>query len=654
MAAKPAPSDILDDDVFELTDIVESSSVSASKGGSKKGSKDGAMAGGIAADLNDADVDFDKELEDLFSDAGLESDAAPAASPRKKPVKISDSSLNGGGDEEADFDGALKEIATQAETDALFDAAPPTSKAKSKKAPVSELDDFNIDISGLDEELGFATPPKKPKPQKAPTIELGEEEEDLFKDLGLEDFAQEAKAPTAKDTDEEEDDLFKDLDMTELGDELDAALGEAKKKPDPDLGGLDEELDLFSPEKDQKRPAKPAQPSGRDINASDDIDISGLDELISGLDLPETGDPLDAELKPAPPLTGKKPLPGLDEDAEAMAVDVEIGDSADEDLEAMLKFASEDAEEPVDKVQMKNELDAALDEPLELNDVALDGLGDELKAGGSGAALDATVLTGEVETGQEGMEGLEEQDDLLSDIEAALGFDLEEAEAALSAAAAAKELSRKSSMLDEEMDQSSIDAALSGEPLDAHPSHADDELLRRLDELEKKISEVKTGAPLAEEQDADAHLDAQIEQALDRKWDQAAATWSASLENKLGQLLEQRLAAESAAVADQVAERMEASVQRKVIEEIEARLENALSPGSDFAARLAEALDEPMQRAAQTRLEALGADFVAKTDLASALEGLKQDLGKEISKTAAEAAAKIIREEIAALAGDLL
>lgn len=654
MAAKPAPNDILDDDVFELTDIVEKGGASAPKGGSKGGAK----AGGLAADLNDADVDFDKELEALFADAGLESDEAPAAKPQPKSAKVNESALRAEVDEDLDFDSALKEIATQDETDALFDVAPPKAKATPKKAPASAIDDFDIDTSGLDEELGFSAPPKKPKPQAAPTIELGDEEEDLFKDLGLEDFTKEDKAPaktasSSKDTDEDE--LFNELDMSDLGDDLDEALGAAGKKPDPDLGGLDEELDLFSPEVDQKKAVKPAQPSGRDLSSSDDIDISGLDELISGLDLPETGDPLDAELKPAPPLKGRQPIPDLGQELgeEGELADVELGDGVDEDLEAMLKFAAEESETPVDKARIKNELDAALDEPLELNDIALDDL-EGVFPDAATAELDATVLTGEISPGSGELGDLEDQDDLLNDIEEALGFDLEEAEAALTAAAAAKELSRNPNMLDEEMDQSSIDAALSGEPMAKRPQQSDDELLRRIDELEKKISEARIGAREATAEAAGAGLDSQIEQALERKWSQAAATWSATLENKLGQLLEQRLAAESAAVADQVTERMEGALQRKVIEEIEARLENALSPGSDFTARLADSLNDPLQRAVQERLEALGAGYVTPDELKAGLADLKQDLGKEISKTAAEAAARIIREEIAALAGDLL
>jgi hypothetical protein len=268
-----SPKDTLDfdteDDIIELTDIVEKGTPPA--------------ADEAADDLfgaADGDIDFEKELEDLFS--------GDDSSDQKKPGKASD-----GLDFESDLDDLLGGLdgedkpaaaSSSASTDDDFSAElDDLLNSQGSSAPASGIndDDFDADLDAL---LGDLDTPDTPAAASARTSA----EDDLLSELGLAPEALSKPAPKAAPVAAENTGASGDIDFSELDALIEDMEVPKSGKPAapheddglPDLSDLDALLDeAAAGEAVLTSPA-----TGNNTDDSDDDGVEDLDALLDSLD----------------------------------------------------------------------------------------------------------------------------------------------------------------------------------------------------------------------------------------------------------------------------------------------------------------------------------------------------------------------------------
>lgn len=262
-----SPKDILDfdteDDIIELTDIVEQGALPAMHD--------------AADDLFDAgggEIDFEKELEDLFSDNADTLPPSASSTPKASSARDGD-----GLDFESDLDDLLGSLDTE--------DRPAAPAAKSSAA--QDDDDFSAELDDL---LGGLDEPDSAPRGITPSAPADTDDTDDSFDADLDALlgsldepdaaphAAPAKAPA--DT----DDSF-DADLDALLGGLDEPDVPAPKKapasiPDPD--DLLSELGLGT------STPSPSAPEGQAASDSD-IDFSELDALIQDMEVPKGGKP---------------------------------------------------------------------------------------------------------------------------------------------------------------------------------------------------------------------------------------------------------------------------------------------------------------------------------------------------------------------------
>lgn len=268
-----SPKDTLDfdteDDIIELTDIVEEGTPPA--------------ADEAADDLfgaADGDIDFEKELEDLFS--------GDDSSDQKKPGKASD-----GLDFESDLDDLLGGLdgedkpaaaSSSASTDDDFSAElDDLLNSQGSSAPASGIndDDFDADLDAL---LGDLDTPDTPAAASARTSA----EDDLLSELGLAPEALSKPAPKAAPVAAENTGASGDIDFSELDALIEDMEVPKSGKPAapheddglPDLSDLDALLDEAAA--GEAVLTSPATGNNAHDNAGDGVE--DLDALLDSLD----------------------------------------------------------------------------------------------------------------------------------------------------------------------------------------------------------------------------------------------------------------------------------------------------------------------------------------------------------------------------------
>lgn len=351
------------DEIIELTDIIKKGSLADQGGDSDE----------------DVDLSFEQELEGLFSE---DSGDSGGQSPERQSA-ADDSSF------EDDLDALLSDGESGGDESEPAPSGPQAPKAQEPTDDSSFEDELDALLAGDDEQeqqpaAQAPEPPAKPAPRA-----MAEEPEDLDAELAEEldlamstasdkdiedaagpaeeagdDFEAELDALLGDDEPKEdkpapaEDD---DLDLSEL-DSLAEELGEdrpaAKTQEDDDLDltaldGVAEELDQKEPEAKSDGPA--------DAPDKDDVDLSGLDDILNELGADDAEETKAEKPEPAAedlldeildPVKGLEPEEDVDEALEEF-------EAAEEDAFEAALAAAETSEEP------EAEEPAAEEEPAE-------------------------------------------------------------------------------------------------------------------------------------------------------------------------------------------------------------------------------------------------------------------------------------------------
>lgn len=343
MSPKDTPEFDAEDDIIELTDIVEHGTPPASAG-----------AEDLADDLFDAggdEVDFEKELEDLFTN-GNDAAASPGASAKDA-------------DEGLDFEADLDDLLGSLDADDSPPAVPSSAKAAASPSASSPADDDDDFAAELDDLLG-----------------------------GLDSTGPAAQTTSPAD----EDDMDADLDAL-LGSLDDVPAKPAKTSqtsrpapameevPDDDVDDLLSELGL-APEPapaTEKAPTPAAKPRKADADA--DIDFSELDALIEGLEVPQGKTaPAPAEDDGLPDLSDLDSLlqeaAGQGPSSGTVPADTDEADNADsqadmDDLDSLLDSLQEPVQAAGEDVPAPAAVQPPTDEAADDLDAFLNSLGDD-------------------------------------------------------------------------------------------------------------------------------------------------------------------------------------------------------------------------------------------------------------------------------------
>ncbi len=285
------PSGHSDDDIFELTDVIEEGIVDASSADVK-----------FSPDGEDIDLTFEEELEELFSDADSKTTRPPASLPRSKPspkpsvAPLVEDNLDdifaepdaaSSDQEEVDFDALLEDMQVPAATGTKKPALPSGTK---EDDPFADLDFSDLGIEDM--ELGLDATQTTSKAAPAPHSKPQKPQEDDF-DLKIAETepVRPQKQPTGSDQ-QDIDALLGDVDFADFADDdfnidIDTEEQLVKKAPPTRTGASlvdhdDSEDEIVTPS------TKPAS-----THAPDDLDA---DELLSDIDFSDLGDGLDDAL----------------------------------------------------------------------------------------------------------------------------------------------------------------------------------------------------------------------------------------------------------------------------------------------------------------------------------------------------------------------
>lgn len=507
-----------DDDIIELTDIVEKGDPDAAGGGASEGPGDDDIG----------DISFEKELEDLFSDDEEEGSGGDGDSDDLGGLgdlgdlgSDLDDALGGadaGGDDEGemDFDAAL--------SDALGDGAGGSDSGEDGDSD-DDFPDLGDDFG--DEDEGDEAQPDIPETPADPGgfADAASDDGGLdLSDLGLDD--EDDEAPPSDD-----------IDISDLGvgqEESEAAAEAGQGDDDLDLSDISLD-DLGIGDDDEATSAQESQASqtsdeeeDEDLDDLDDLDLTGLDDLVDGLEFPKAKEP---EPEPAPEPEAE-PEPAPEPEAEPEAVDDVMDFPSPEELASDLDDLEETpAPEP--------EQDPAPEEAPDL-----EGLGGSLPD--LAADLDGDDISGEVAPEVPDMPDLDGLPEDASQIDSLLeGLDDAEAQP-------------RADLTPDALEGAALTAEPSGAPITEGAADPGGwaELLGRLDALETRV----------------AALDGDDE-ALTRRLEEMVGVGS-PLFNRLLGAMELRLAEmlEARGQADGAAEALKAEVMAEVAAELERRV----------------------------------------------------------------------------------
>ncbi|UZP66225.1 hypothetical protein N1030_11395 [Desulfovibrio mangrovi] len=649
-----SPKDTLDfdaeDDIIELTDIVEKGTPPA--------------ADETADDLFDAgggEVDFEKELEDLFSDD------ADTVAPQQAGKGAGD-----GLDFESDLDDLLGSLDSDGESQAASPAKSDSgdddfsaelddllNAQDAPAAPSPDEDDFDADLDAL---LGDLDTPAAKAPKAAPAA-AASDEDDLLSELGL--APAKPAAPTAdSDADidfSELDALIEDMEVPKSGkpqapqeddglpdlSDLDSLLEEAAAgeavlsapegtAPADDMEDMDALFDsLTGPGAEIAVPAAGVTDEG----LGDDIDLDSLlDEASASAEAPASGDGGDADdieslladldsvpaPKPAAPLAFD-PNESLESPdmGELDALLDSLGAATDEELPAAAEAEIPD----LDDILGEAAATPSMEEPAEIP------AGDDAEAEISLDDLDALL---------DGTDDAQE-----ADIDAA-GF-MEPEETAEEPSATVT-------------DEENLDELISGDV----PFEADiDAMLQDVEELPAEEAAISAAAAGLTDDIMGDIGDSADETELDMTvLDEALEGTAEGVEHEAPDLatLSERIAALERMLSP-AEEHVEDIVARKIAEaaaEDEARIihdtpstittavEEALAEDGPIMTRIATMIEDKLNE----RLAELERSVFTHKDWTVNSRELKEDMKGSIERAAAKAAADIIREELANLLGE--
>lgn len=576
------------DELIDLSDIMD----------------DGPGAPG-AAGAGDGDAGFDQELEDLFSDALPDDPVASAPAAKAKEQAAGD---DAGELEDIDFsDLGIEDAASpsaEADEDIIdltgFDAASDDSGAPdaadddlidlSEFTPVEELEtaEPGAEEAGQPEEDLLELTDLVEEPADAPS---SEPEEDILELTDLEEVSGEsAEAPAG--IDEMDVDA---INLTDLAPEAPAAMAGEAVLEEPDLSDL---LDEDAPEEHAASASGPAPAMDETVELElPDIDLEMEADADATLEAPDLSD-LVAESETA--VSPEAPETAEEADLDALAAELGANEPDAADLE--LDFEEEAVAEPEEAAPAFAEqaLDMAPEE-------AAPAIGAAVASGIDLAALDAIIEDAGGPPAEEpapaapiaSAEEFQEARDRIAALEAktdALADKLD----ALPGADALEALGEKLTAGFDEMLRREMDALKDGLPGRDDSGTGD---------VATAVSEVKD------------ELLASITEGLD------------ALRTEIeGKIPDPPVAPDIAALA--------AEVKEQILPELQAAL-----PDPDGLAGKIEALSE--------RLDALGVEIekrAATVDLEAVGARIKTELMEDIERSAAAAAAKVLREEIKALA----
>lgn len=678
-----SPKDSLDfdaeDDIIELTDIVEQ--------GSPPPMQD---AGDDLFDTDGSDIDFEKELEDLFADSG---DDAPAAS----SVTPGDDGL----DFESDLDDLLGDLEGDAETpsesgsadtddsfaaelDDLLGGLDDTSD-DAQTASTAEEDDLTADLDallgGLDsdddtkdsgtddllDELGLG-------PDTAPATSASDDMD--FSDLdALIDTMDNPGAVAGARNDADTDDSLPDLsDLDNLFEEAAAdamqsatdnsapAVGEAPGTPDEgddmDLDALLDSLDAAPAAEDDTAPADMATPD------DNDTDMDDLDALLAGTSDISEDTPHVATAAPATPDTDDAvDAPGASSASETMD---DTGDM--DDIDALLDSLEPDPTDapatPASSASSPSVPEPEFDPNESLSapdmgdlDALLGDLGDDT-AVAQPADDDIPELDDVLASAPEALDATPatEQEEDLDALEALLAASepADTTDATDTSEAAMPDISGLPDAVD--MPELELDASAPGTHEEAlelddsdlsHLQHDTDDAVTGLEEAEDSLDALDEADidEMLHEMDESAEDDASVAAAVPGTVDMAALM--ARLE-----ALERAISPNEEHIEDIVTRKIaeaaaedEACSTQACQSPIHEAIENALAEGSPVMERITSMLDSRIDE----RLSLLEKSVFTHKDWTTLSRELKEELTAGLDKAAAKAAAEIIREELTTL-----
>lgn len=565
-------------------------------------------------------------------------------------------------------------------------------------------DDFDIDIDTEEQQVKKS----HPKPAGHSLVDQDDAEDDLLADLDFSELAEDLGSElgsgldhdldqpldqdTATDDDSDalhlEDDDFNAMDLSDVLDDSDLPESDAPRKTSPEqpaapetidqddidamdfsgqkptpaqsqsddlefdelqLGDLTNELDEDLPDDYLAKPVTPASTeAGQDqpamqIDQEDAFDLDGLDDLINDLDLPDEfseeavqpDSPAERSVAIEEPASSASQHDDLDEDS------LELDEQDLDDLDALLSHDSDDADlfSGIDSIGVE-ETALAHD-----NDEDTFLVEDLPPASAAGAPAHA-----------------EEEVTFLPEDESAV---VERAEVPLEAQAPAQQapVSHLPDMAPEP------DAGARLQSTEALAAELAD-MRARLQELEARLSAPSQSAPadagltvneLVEERFAASRaamlhdLEVGIQEKLEAALEARSHELHDTLHKDMAALLRQAVSAESTAIADDVHARVDESLARKHQEDLadlgadlEERLTGILQVDGPFMERLKQLLTPEIERiAGQLTPPALRA--VSEQDLDARLAVLRGELEERLAHEIPRAAARIIREEVAAL-----
>jgi pilus assembly protein FimV len=434
-----------------------------------------------------------------------------------------------------------------------------------------------------------------------------------------------------------------------------------------ELGDLTNELDEDLPEDFEPKPTPPPvseerqdQPDAQGEQA-EDFDLDGLDDLINDLDLPDElpdapGDEPDHLESPVEqPAAKDEPAPSTSAPDDFDEDSLELDEQDLDDLDALLSHDSDDTD-------LFNGIDAAVAQaPAEEGD-SVPPPPDEQEI-----EEDTFLVQDLPPAGAPGIPGTAEEEVTFLPEDEPVADHTSEPPVEPQAPARQAALS---DMPDKTTEPETDTQAQSPEPLAAELA----DLRSRIQVLEARLSADASDAPpvvlsdtapnvseLVEERfsasraamlhDLEASIQDKLEAALEARNQELHDTLHKDMEI----LLRQAVSAESTAIADDVHARVEESLTRKHQEsladlgaDLEERLTGILQVDGPFMERLKQLLTPEIERIAG-QLSPASPQAVSEQILDARLEALRGELEERLAKEIPKAAARIIREEVAAL-----
>lgn len=573
--------------------------------------------------------------------------------------------------------------------------------------PAAGTDDFDLDSLeqelGLESQEGEAQPPakegKKARSRQDAPSDAGEAADDGLGELDLSDFDLDEPTLSGDAVAKAQDGQFEqDVQELDFGD-----LAEQVGDEDTELiADVTQEIDLT-----------PGDVEDTTQDRGEEIDLEGLDDLIDGLDLPEEGSDSDAAVMDdeVTELLGAEPdaPAGQAEGPSAAPPEVELGalesDELDEqdlrldeqDLEDLDAIIQDIDDEQVDQPDEEDEVESQRpdeDTDLEIGEQDLDAIESALNEEEL-QDFDEEELTAPQE-GEETEVAVQAEEDTLTDFELAeeeLEDDLLPSDLDLESMDELEfeEKIEQAELLEQSARQPQEHAAPAPEAValaDAGPDRETlDRMQQELESLRARFQELQTRVedlgqaevPAPEPLDEEA-IAASVDKALQGPVEDVRRELRESLASAVAEALEAALPREreeiSATVLEQARENLDARLEERLsdlageglpglAETMERRLAEIVAEDSPLLEKIKELLAPEIENIVHEGLLPFRSEALNETRLEERLrvfgsdleerlgERIEQRVGERLAKEVPLAAARIIREEIAALATEL-